>query len=216
MNGLNSGSSLFYNITQEDLDQIYHCLRGRKKSFESGETITSFGKDDPTIGIMASGVARLERVNYFGECSLLDRMEKNDIFGESIVYADYEDSEISAVCEKNCEVIFVDHDRLIHPCEKACDCHMTMMENLLQIMANKSVRLSRRVEVLSNKSIRNKLMAFFALQAKDHQSDTFELPFSVSALADFICVDRSAMMREISKMKKEGIIRTDRRKITLL
>ena len=216
MNELNSRALLFRDITQDDLNRIYCCLGGRKKAFSAGETIITFGENTPFIGIMASGVARLERVDYFGDCSLLDRMEQNDIFGESIVYADPDNSEISAVCEKDCEVIFVDHDRLVHPCENACGCHLAMMENLLQILANKSLRLSRRVEVLSNKSIRSKLMAFFSMQAKKNDSPSFELPFSVSALADFICVDRSAMMRELSRMKKEGILQTDRRKITLL
>ena len=91
-----------------------------------------------------------------------------------------------------------------------------MLSNLLKIISNKTERLSMRVEVISNRNIRNKLMSYFMIEAKKNGSDTFELPFSMSALADYICVDRSAMVREISKMKKDGLIDSDRRKITLL
>lgn len=216
MSVLTENIQLFNNIEQVDLDMMYNCLGGYKKSFIPGETIMTFDKSHSTVGIVASGVVRLERIDYYGDYSLLDRMEKNDIFGETLAYASIEYNEITAVCEKACEVIFVDHKRIIHPCEKVCGCHMAMLSNLLQMISNKSERLSMRVEVISNKTIRNKLMSYFLIEAKKHNSNVFELPFSVSALADYICVDRSAMMREISKMKKDGLIDSDRRKITLL
>ena len=216
MKELNSDIELFKKITQDDLDMMYHCLDGYKKKFIPGETILNFDNTHSTVGIVASGVVRLERIDYYGDYSLLDRMEKNDIFGETLAYSNIDNSEIIAVCEKACEVIFVDHNRIIHPCEKVCGCHMSMLSNLLKIISNKTERLSMRVEVISNRNIRNKLMSYFMIEAKKNGSGTFELPFSMSALADYICVDRSAMVREISKMKKDGLIDSDRRKITLL
>lgn len=91
-----------------------------------------------------------------------------------------------------------------------------MTKNLLTMIATKAERLSLRVEVLSHKNIRSKLMSFFSMEAKRAGSNSFTLPFSVSTLASYICVDRSAMMREIAKMKKDGLIEADRRNITLL
>jgi CRP-like cAMP-binding protein len=212
----NSNLQLFSNIDTIDLEMMYNCLNGYKKKFSAGETIITFDRSHSTIGIVAGGVVRLERVDYFGDYTLLDRMEKNDIFGETLAYSNLANNEVAAVCEKDCEIIFVEHTRIIHPCEKVCGCHMTMLSNLLRIISNKAERLSLRVGVVSNKTIRTKLMSYFAIEAGKNNSRTFELPFSVSALADYICVDRSAMMREISKMKKEGLIDSQRRRITLL
>lgn len=216
MNELNSDTELFKGIEQVDLDMMYNCLNGYKRKFLPGETILNFDNTHSTVGIVADGIVKLERIDYYGDYSLLDRMGKNDIFGETLAYSNLDNNDITAVCEKACEVIFVDHNRMIHPCEKACDCHMAMLSNLLKIISNKTERLSMRVEVISNRNIRNKLMSYFMIEAKKSGNITFELPFSMSALADYICVDRSAMVREISKMKKDGLIESDRRKITLL
>ena len=215
MNELSSQTELFTGISQIDLDKMYYCLNGYKRSFVPGETILNFDNTHSTVGIVAGGIVRLERIDYYGDYSLLDRMEKNDIFGETLSYSNFDNNDIAAVCEKACEVIFVDHNRMIHPCEKACDCHMSMLSNLLKIISNKTERLAMRIEVISNRNIRNKLMSYFMIEARKRNSMTFELPFSISALADYICVDRSAMVREMSKMKKDGLIKSDRRKITL-
>lgn len=216
MNELNNQTELFNDITQEDLDKMFTCLHGYRKKFDQKETVMTFDNSHSKVGIVSSGVVRLERIDYYGDYSLLDRLEENDIFGEILSYANMGNDEVIVVCEKACEVIFVDHSRMIRPCEKACGCHMVMLANLLKMVCNKTERLSRRVEVISNRKIRNKLINYFLIEAKKNKSNTFELPFSVSTLADYICVDRSAMMREISKMKKDGLIKSDRRRITIL
>ncbi len=212
---LNSNNLLFKSIDPDDLEKMYACLQGRKKKFSAGETIFSFDKDTKTIGVILSGTIRLERIDYFGECTLLDILNENDIFGEILAYSAIEGNAITAVCENDCEIIFFDHDKLIHPCDNTCTCHLTAISNLLIMTSNKAQRLSRRVEVLSSRSIRNKLMNFFSFEMQQAGSNSFTLPFSISDLASYICADRSAMMREISKMKKEGLIETKRRNITL-
>ena len=213
---LSNNVSLFKDIEPADLDNMYSCLSGVKRSFTAGETVCSFDNDSLKLGIITKGIVRLERTDFFGDTSMLDRLEVNDIIGDISVYSSVDENEVSAVCEKDCEVIFINHEKIINPCEQICPCHITMTKNLLTMIATKAERLSLRVEVLSHKNIRSKLMSFFSMEAKRAGSNSFTLPFSVSTLASYICVDRSAMMREIAKMKKDGLIEADRRNITLL
>ena len=86
---------------------------------------------------------------------------------------------------------------------------------MLRLIAEKAQRLSERVDVLSRRSIREKLLCYFQQQAEHAGSSTFILPFSLSVLADYIATDRSAMMRELKRLKDEGLVRSDGRKITL-
>ena len=85
---------------------------------------------------------------------------------------------------------------------------------MLRLMADKAQALTERVDVLSRRSIREKLLCCFAQQRDKAGSDTFRLPFSLSVLADYIATDRSAMMRELKKMREEGLVSTDGREIT--
>lgn len=208
--------TLFQGVHPDDLLKMEQCLSGIRKTYRTGETIMSYSDGASVLGIVAGGIVRLERIDYFGDCTLLDRLEKNDIFGDVPSYSSINGDEVIVICEKDCEIIFVDHDRIIHPCSRLCACHLNVTTNLLTMITNKVQRLSMRVEILSNKSIRAKLMSFFAMEARRSGSNAFQLPFSNTALASYICVDRSAMMREISRMKKEGLIEAERRNIHLL
>ena len=83
-------------------------------------------------------------------------------------------------------------------------------------MGGKAQGLSERVDVLSRRSIREKLLCYFRQLAEKEDGQNFQLPFSLSTLADYIATDRSAMMRELKKLKEEEIIVSDGRKFTLL
>ena len=100
-------------------------------------------------------------------------------------------------------------------CEKACDHHSRMVENMFRLVAEKATTLSERVEILSRRNIREKLMSYFTMQAAHCGENRFLLPFSLSALADYISTDRSAMMRELKKMREEGLVEVNGRQVII-
>ena len=106
-------------------------------------------------------------------------------------------------------------EHMTRRCEKACAHHSRLVENMFHIMTEKAAALSERVEVLSRRSIREKLLCYFGLLAGQRQKPSFQLPFSLSALADYISADRSAMMRELKKMKDEHLVEVAGRQVTL-
>ena len=107
-------------------------------------------------------------------------------------------------------------EHLTRRCEKACTHHSRLVENMFHIMTGKAAALSERVEVLSRRSIREKLLCYFGLQTGGDDCGSFHLPFTLSALADYISADRSAMMREIRNLTDEGVLRRDGRNVELL
>ena len=116
-------------------------------------------------------------------------------------------------CETDCVVVFLPQERLTSPCGKACACHKQLLENLLGLMSQKAFDLSERVEVLSCRTIREKLLCYFRICAGQNQSLSFTLPFSLSDLADYICSDRSAMMRELKRLREEGFLEISGRNV---
>ena len=119
------------------------------------------------------------------------------------------------VAETACRVWFMAADQVTKRCEKACAHHTQVVENMFQLVAEKATSLYERVEVLSRRSIRDKLMCYFSLMAAKNRSGEFLLPFSLSALADYISTDRSAMMRELKKMRQEELVDVHGRKVLL-
>ena len=120
------------------------------------------------------------------------------------------------MCRTPCDVLFIDYPHILQRCEKACTHHSLLVQNMLQLMADKARALSERIDVLSRRSIREKLLCCFRQMAGRAGGNSFTLPFSLSVLADYIATDRSAMMRELKRLREEQVIRSEGRRFTLL
>lgn len=211
-----SETLLFDNVSEKDCQKMLACMKAQKRSFYADEEIYSFDTPRKIIGILLSGNASIVRYEYNGTRSILENLPPKSIFGENLSFAPSDDACIAVVCQTDCRVLFIDYKILTQPCQNACPCHTQLIRNLLQLLSDKTRSLSERVEVLSQRSIREKLLCYFMQLAAAKSSDTFELPFTMIDFADFLSVNRSAMIREIGKMKDEGLIKVSRRMITLL
>lgn len=147
--------------------------------------------------------------------TILEHLERESVFGEMLMFDNIAGDSLTVVCEKDCRVWFIPADHLVHPCENACAHHSQMIQNMFRLVAEKASALSERVEVLSRRSIRDKLLCYFAIQA-GRCGGCFTIPFSLSTLADYISADRSAMMRELKKMREAGLVEVHGRQVCVL
>lgn len=202
---------LFAGILPEELDQMKTCFEMEKRTYREKEEIPMDGK----IGILLSGSISLNRLGIDGNLDMLEYLSDGGIFGA--FFSLFEDNgDIIALCEKACTVMFIDACHITKRCSRACHHHSQVVENLLSLMTEKVQQLSEKVEILSHRSIREKLLCYFRLQSTKTGKTEITIPFSFSALASYLCVDRSAMTRELRKMKTEGLVDVNGRQIYLL
>lgn len=207
---------LFQGIKEEELSAILGCLGARRLSFDKGRYIFSEGDPAKQIGIVLSGSVQVSRDDYYGNRTLMSRLESGDLFGESFAFAAVETLPVSVTAATACDIMLIDSSRIISPCSNACGFHTKLIFNLLQIMARKNLGFHQKIEITSKRTTREKLMAYLLAQAKVQQSDSFEIPFDRQALADYLEVDRSGLSAEISKLRKEGVLECHRSRFTLL
>ncbi|MBM6829026.1 Crp/Fnr family transcriptional regulator [Anaerotignum lactatifermentans] len=201
---------LFHGVSPEELDEMTHCFEMEERTFREKEEIPIH----KNVGILLEGSVSINRLNADGSLDMLEYMSNGGIFGSFFSLFE-EMGDLIVVCEKNCTVVFIDTCHITKRCSRACHHHSLVVENLLNLMTEKVHQLSEKVEILSHRSIRGKLLCYFQFQQNKTGTADFSLPFSFSALANYLCVDRSAMSRELKKMKNEGIIQMQGRKITL-
>ncbi len=206
--------ALFQGIKEEEYRRMMVCFRAKEKAYASGEVICTYGEDPQRIGLLLSGEASLLRTGYDGKQAILEYLHSGDVFGEALTSLPSRIDLIQVVSSKPCQVQYIDYRHLIKRCPNACPFHTVLVSNALQLILAKAVSLSERLEVLSQRTIREKLSCCFALMSAEKGGPTFRLPFSFASLADYLSVDRSAMMRELKKMREEGLLRMDKRNIT--
>lgn len=207
-------TTLFKGITSYECFRMRSCFEMREESFLAGETVMRYGDGKSEIGIVLEGSVFATRYTIDGERMFIEYIEAGDLFGESLAFAGMED-DISIVCHENAKVIFIDKKHIVKRCENACRFHTDFVQNFIEALSERTVKLSERVEILSNRSTREKLLCYFNLLAAAKRKKEFEIPFSVSGLADFLCVNRSAMTRELKKLVDEGVIKQDRRFVSI-
>ena len=208
-------SPLFRGISEESQQAMRTCFDMREVSFRADEVVYDFGAGRNMVGVLAEGAAVIERIDQQGSRTILERLESGGVFGEMLMFENVAGDSITVVAAESCRVWFMSAEHLTRRCEKACTHHSRLVENMFHIMTGKAAALSERVEVLSRRSIREKLLCYFGLQTGGDDCGSFHLPFTLSALADYISADRSAMMRELRKMKEEHLVDIDRGQVTL-
>ena len=196
-------------------DFSLNCKNVQKKSFRKNQTITTYIQKRNQVCIILNGEADLVRYDSNGDKSIIEHFTKNDVFGEAF-YIVTTNNELSVEAKKNCEVLFFIYDNIHQKCRSNCKFHQTLSENFSNLVLNKVMDLNTRVEILTKRTIREKLRGYFNILSTRNLSRTFSIPFSLTDLADYLSVDRSAMMRELKSLKDEGFIKKNGNKITLL
>ncbi len=203
---------IFTGVSIEDMEKMIVCFEGEKKSFREKDTVSVYGIGCQKVGLLYHGCVSINRINADGTLDMLEYIENSGIFGAAFSFYQHED-EFIVICEKDCTILFVDKSQITKRCSNACAHHTIVIENLLSFMSEKISNLTEKVDILSHRTIREKLLCYFRVQLAKTGTNHFQLPFSFLALANYLCIDRSAMMREIKKMKEDQIVKINGKKI---
>ncbi len=204
--------AIFDGISPAEQERMFTCFQPVKQQFSTGETVMRYAGTLQKIGILLSGRAHLSCVDAQGRENRLEQLGPDDVFGEMFTLP-MESLHYFVTAETACEVLFIDYAHVIKRCEKACAHHSQLVHNLFCMTAHKARMQTMHVSVLSQRTVRQKLLTYFELLCRYAPG---RLPMSYSALADYLSVDRSAMMREIKKMKEEGLVRIEGKRVELL
>lgn len=208
--------SLFNQIEDESLAALLSCLGAKVEAFGKKYTIIAEGRPAKYIGIVLSGSAQIIRVDYYGNRSIVAVAEQSEIFGEAFACAEISAIPVTIIANEPSEVMLIDCHRIMHSCSNACGFHQQIIFNLMKDLATKNIMFHQKLEITSKRSTREKLMAYLMLNAEKMQSSRFEIPFDRQELADYLEVDRSGLSAEISKLRKEGIISSNKKHFELL
>ena len=191
------------------------CTKSQIKKFNKGETVTTYIEKRNQICIVLSGEIDLIRYDFNGDKTIIGHYIDEDIFGEAF-YPANTNNELFAIARKTSEVLFFTYDSLFTKCKKNCEFHKVLTSSLSELFLDKIVELNLRIELLTKKNTRSKILSYFENLSKGSLRQTFILPYSYTDLADFLSVDRSAMMRELKLLIDEGFIKKNGNRITLL
>ena len=208
-------SALFRGFEASEVQKMLKCIGGKIKICNTNETIMSYKEAPYYLYVVLKGTAELASYDYDGNKTVLERFAPDSIFGD-MFFKPLGKDEFSVYATTSCEILYFRYYDAITQCENVCKRHRTFTDNLFSILSAKLVHQSEHIEILTKRTTREKLICYLTHREAEFGSFSFSVPMSLSALADYLSVDRSAMQREIKRLNDEGIIQSKGKKITLI
>lgn len=207
---------LFKGIENTDMGAMLSCTGYHIGSYTKGQVIALENEHIRHVGIVLSGAVDMVKEDVWGNKTLLARIGRGELFGESFACAEDNQSLVTFSAPEQTRVLFIPFHRIMHTCSMACEFHHRLVENMVGIIAEKNRELMKKVEVVSRRSLREKILAYLSHQSQRAENRYFAIPLSRQELAEYLCADRTALSRELASMKNDGIIDYDKNMFRIL
>jgi len=195
--------NVFYDIDEQDVKRLLNSFDAMKLNYKKDSTILSNVAMTKKFCILDQGEAQVIRYNFNGTKTIIQEIEEGDIFGSfSASYSE----EIYIVAIKDSKITMFDYDKLINRNGRNIEAQNKILDNNMKIITTKLKNYNERIEILTQKTIRDKLLNYFNTLSRKQTSRNIILPYTLTDLSDYLSIDRSAMMREIKKLKEDGMI----------
>ena len=205
---------LFENIENNDILELLQCIGIKTKVYKKNSYIIKTSSKINYLGVILSGNAIVTKSDFAGNPVEIEKLKTNDIFGHNIVCCGINKSPVDIIAKTECEVLFLPFEKVVNPCQKLCPYHLQLIKNVMKMISKRNSILNYQIDIIGQRSIRQKILAF--LQAYNNGEKVITVPYSREEMAKYLCSDRSALSRELCRMRDEGIINFNKNNFEIL
>lgn len=211
-----SKTRLFAGANEEETAAMLDCLQARIRRYKKGECVFRQGQRIDKVAVLVKGSLHIRSSDYWGNQSIISTVSPGEVFAEAyaVPHSEALPNDVAAV--EDSAVVFLDVEKMLTVCSSGCKFHSLVIQNLFFTLSERNRRLVEKLGHMSKRSTREKLISFLSEEAKRQNSRSFVIPLNRQQLADFLSVDRSAMSRELCRMRDEGLLSFERSRFTLL
>ncbi|MCH5201191.1 MAG: Crp/Fnr family transcriptional regulator [Oscillospiraceae bacterium] len=207
---------LFAGISENEIAAMLDCLQAKSRRYKKGEYIFRQGEHLDNVTVVVKGSLLIQNNDYWGNRSIVNTVSVGEVFGEAYAASDSGAMPNDAVAAEDSAVVFLDVKKLLTVCSSGCKFHTLVIQNMFFTLSEKNRKLMQKLGHISKRSTREKLISFLSEEAKRQSSKSFSISFNRQQLADYLSVDRSAMSKELCRMRDEGLLIFEKNKFTLL
>ena len=208
-------TKLFSGVGDEEISTMLSCLGASLFTYKKGEFVLRQGEHLSNILVLVEGSLHIQRDDYWGNRSILGHIGIGEIFGEAYAAPDSGTLLNDVIAVEDSAVYFFDVKRVISTCSSACRFHTMVVQNLFFAISEKNRTLVQKLDYLSRRTTREKLISYLSEEAKKQNSPRITIPFNRQQLADYLSVDRSAMSSELGRMRDEGLLEFEKNRFRL-
>jgi CRP-like cAMP-binding protein len=207
---------LFQGMDRANITALLGCISPKQRTFDKNTFVIMENEECTAIGIVLSGVLHVVRDDYWGNRTIVARVERGELFAEAFVCGNIKNIPVSIIAVEKTDILLVDFQRIIKTCPSACVFHIKLIKNMISNLALQNISLMEKIEHITQHNTREKILSYLSSLAKESNSNTIDIPFKRQELAEYLSVDRSALSAELSRMRDEGMLLFHKNKFELL
>ena len=197
-------SMLFSGLSDAELEKSLVKLDAKILKYKKGDFLHTAGTPLKRFGFVLSGVIQVCMDDIDGNRMIMANVEERESFGESLSFLKVSESPVYIQAAENSEVLWLSPAPLL---ESSTDVfHSELKKRFTSLLAYRTLSMNSRIQILSKLTLREKLLTYFSEMSGKDKSRTFSVPFNRDDMAAFIGTNRSALSRELSRMKSDGIL----------
>lgn len=222
---------LFSELSVSEIEKLLNCFHFKNRNYTKDEYILMEGNPVIYIGVILHGTVLMEKNDLYGNNYFFTELREHEIFGEPFMGQTSQNSTVNYKAMTNCQILIFPYQEIWKSCQENCFCHQVFIKNLMNLLAIKTRTLLVKIEILSKKTLRDRILTFLNI-AKNNQDfnktpdrlnnnqtrneNRIIINLNHTELSEYLGVNRSALVRELSRMKEEGIIKIDKNVYTLI
>lgn len=197
---------LFSGLAEGQARQLLSCISPTARTFAPGELLLQEQAEVSHIGLLLEGRALASQLDWSGRRSVAAELSPGSVFADVLAAGEHLKSPVTVTAITSCKALFLPYERVLRRCSGGCEGHSLLLENLLRSIAEKYFSLQARIDCLVRPTLRDKLLQYLRGEAERAGAEVFSVPYDRAALADYLNADRSALSRELSRLRAEGVL----------
>ena len=210
-----AGTRLFQGIRGHEIEAMLTCLSAEERTYGKNAYIYRAGDVTGRLGVVMEGAVNIIKDDVWGNRKIIENIGGGQIFGETYACLKGEPLMVDVQASERSRILFMDVNRILTTCSSSCDFHNRLIRSLMYVLAGKNLMLTKKMDIITPKSLRERVMVYLSQESVKQGCRTVTVPFNRQQMADYLSVDRSALSAELSRMQRDGVISYEKNRFTI-
>ena len=210
-----AGTRLFQGIREHEIEAMLTCLSAEERTYGKDAYIYRAGDVTGRLGVVMEGAVNIIKDDVWGNRKIIENIGGGQIFGETYACLKGEPLMVDVQASERSRILFMDVNRILTTCSSSCDFHNRLIRSLMYVLAGKNLMLTRKMDIITPKSLRERVMVYLSQESVKQGCRTVTVPFNRQQMADYLSVDRSALSAELSRTQRDGVISYEKNRFTI-
>ena len=210
-----AGTMLFQGIREHEIEAMLTCFSAEERTSGKDAYIYRAGDVTGRLGVVMEGAVNIIKDDVWGNRKIIENIGGGQIFGETYACLKGEPLMVDVQASERSRILFMDVNRILTTCSSSCDFHNRLIRSLMYVLAGKNLMLTKKMDIITPKSLRERVMVYLSQESVKQGCRTVTVPFNRQQMADYLSVDRSALSAELSRMQRDGVISYEKNRFTI-